>query len=83
MKNDKELEFYTDDKKAFQDWKSALRRVCILTNFHEMYSVFKIIGKGGFSRVYLAENKVTKEQFAVKALSKERIVSQKRLKVSC
>jgi serine/threonine protein kinase len=35
-----------------------------------------MIGKGSFARVYLVEDKETKEKFAVKAFSKEYLISQ-------
>lgn len=41
-----------------------------------------MIGKGSFARVYLVFNKETKERFAVKAFSKEYLLSQSKGKES-
>lgn len=41
-----------------------------------------MIGKGSFARVYLVEDKITKENFAVKAFSKEYLLSQAKGKES-
>lgn len=41
-----------------------------------------MIGKGSFARVYLVENKQTQEKFAVKAFSKEYLLSQSKGKES-
>jgi serine/threonine protein kinase len=82
FKNGQELILYAKDETQYKEWKNALKRVCIFTNFHETYTVFKMIGKGSFSGVYLAEHKETKEQFAIKALVKERLAQQKKGKVT-
>ncbi len=41
-----------------------------------------MIGKGSFARVYLVEDKETKAKFAVKAFSKEYLLSQSKGKES-
>ncbi len=41
-----------------------------------------MIGKGSFARVYLVENKTSKEKFAVKAFSKDYLLDQKKGKES-
>ena len=41
-----------------------------------------MIGKGSFARVYLVEDKETLEKFAVKAFSKEYLLSQAKGKES-
>ena len=35
-----------------------------------------MIGKGGFAKVYLSERKSDKKMFAIKALSKDKMLSQ-------
>eukprot|EP01017_Pseudomicrothorax_dubius_P013434 TRINITY_DN15907_c0_g1_i1.p1 TRINITY_DN15907_c0_g1~~TRINITY_DN15907_c0_g1_i1.p1 ORF type:complete len:285 (+),score=32.11 TRINITY_DN15907_c0_g1_i1:41-895(+) len=76
MKNGLEFELFAQNRSDFQEWRQWLKRFCILTNFHETYNVIKMIGKGSFSKVYLAEHKETHETFAIKALEKERIRKQ-------
>ena len=41
-----------------------------------------MIGKGSFARVYLVEDKDTKERYAVKAFSKEYLLGQPKGKES-
>lgn len=36
-----------------------------------------VIGKGGFGRVWRVENKRGKEEFAMKEMSKQRVVAKK------
>lgn len=46
------------------------------------YNAIKMIGKGSFARVYLVEDKLTQVKYAVKAFSKEYLVSQSKGKES-
>ena len=54
-----------------REWIRHLGSIMVRTDFHERYEVKKILGEGGFARVYLAKNLQTDEMFAVKALKKE------------
>ena len=36
--------------------------------FEENYEILRTIGKGGFGTVYLCEDKITKEKFAIKEI---------------
>ncbi len=44
-------------------------------DFHQKFNTIKMIGKGTFARVYEVEDKDTKKRFAVKAFSKEYLLS--------
>lgn len=46
------------------------------------FNAIKMIGKGSFARVYLVEDKETKLKYAVKAFSKEYLLSQSKGKES-
>lgn len=50
--------------------KQVLISKCILTTFHNDFKVLKMIGKGSFATVYLAERISDNVQYAVKAFSK-------------
>jgi len=77
-RNGNTYKFFSADKKTIENWATALRQVCVLTNFHEEYKALKMIGKGSFAKVYLVESKITKKHFAVKAFTKEgAIISNK------
>ena len=55
----------------------------IQSDFHTKFKVLKVIGKGGFAKVYLVEdNDRPTQQYAVKAFSKEYILSEPTGKVS-
>eukprot|EP01017_Pseudomicrothorax_dubius_P049167 TRINITY_DN9100_c0_g1_i2.p1 TRINITY_DN9100_c0_g1~~TRINITY_DN9100_c0_g1_i2.p1 ORF type:complete len:619 (-),score=149.59 TRINITY_DN9100_c0_g1_i2:61-1917(-) len=74
VRNGDKIELFTQDKEQWVEWRRALARFSVMTTFHENYAVHKMIGKGNFARVYLAENKSTRKQFAVKAFEKARLL---------
>jgi serine/threonine protein kinase len=64
-------EVYTKNMKHYTLWKEALRRITLVSDFHDEYNITKQIGQGSFARVYHAKRKGTNNQFAVKAFPKE------------
>lgn len=70
------------DENEFKMWKTAIPKVFIQSDFHTKFNAIKMIGKGSFARVYLVEDKETNEKFAVKAFSKEYLLSQSKGKES-
>ena len=75
IKNLKYCDFIIQKQKKFDEWKDKFSKVFIQSNFHVRFDAIKMIGKGSFARVYLVEDKKTKEKFAVKAFSKEYLLS--------
>lgn len=75
-------DLWTDDEEHFNAWYSHLARVFLQCDFHTKFNTIKMIGKGSFARVYLVENKENKQRFAVKAFSKEYLLSQPKGKAS-
>ena len=43
--------FYAESQQIAEDWLNALKKICILSSFHDDYYAKKIIGKGGFAMV--------------------------------
>ena len=82
IKNMKYVDLFCDNDVHFSEWKEQLCKVFIQCDFHTKFNTIKMIGKGSFARVYLIENKKTKRQFAVKAFSKEYLLSQPKGKES-
>ena len=82
IKNMKYCDFWISDEIDFRNWKQALAKVFIQSDFHVKFNAIKMIGKGSFARVYLVEDKETKAKFAVKAFSKEYLLSQSKGKES-
>lgn len=76
VRNMKYTDLWTTDEGHFKDWKKNFNRVFLQCDFHSKFNTIKMIGKGSFARVYLVENKETKERLAVKAFSKEYLLSQ-------
>jgi len=76
VRNMKFVDLYCDNETHFNEWKEQFCRVFIQCDFHTKFNTIKMIGKGSFARVYLIENKKTKRNFAVKAFSKEYLLSQ-------
>lgn len=75
-RNMRYTDLWTTDETHLRDWKRHLNRVFVQCDFHTKFNTIKMIGKGSFARVYLVENKETKERMAVKAFSKEYLLSQ-------
>ena len=82
IQNMRFCDFYAEDEVSFKDWRHHFSKVFIQCDFHIKFNTIKMIGKGSFARVYLVENKETKEKFAVKAFSKEYVLSQPKGKES-
>ncbi|CAD8159311.1 unnamed protein product [Paramecium pentaurelia] len=72
----KSLEIFTSDKVNYEVWKSHFRLNCIMNNFHDAFSVSKMIGKGSFAKVYSAIKKENNNQYAIKAFSKSYMSQQ-------
>lgn len=59
-----------NEKNVFEKILEILKKVCILKNFSEDYAVGEFLGAGHFAKVHLVTNKITKQKFAAKILSK-------------
>jgi len=71
LKFQDKFELFTNDLKLFSQWKNFLSLFLIQHTFHEDFAVIKMIGKGSFAKVYLAQKKENSKYFAVKAFNKE------------
>ncbi|CAD8174344.1 unnamed protein product [Paramecium pentaurelia] len=67
QKNSQYVDIFNDN---YEQLKQVLTSKCILTTFHNDFKVLKMIGKGSFASVYLAERNSDSVQYAVKAFSK-------------
>lgn len=81
IKNMKYSDLWIKDEVLLKKWKKSLSQVCLQSDFHIKFNAIKMIGKGSFARVYLVEDKETKERFAVKAFSKDYLLCQNKGKV--
>jgi len=74
-KNGCTFSFESPSEETVNDWISALKKICILQNFHDEYKAVKMIGKGSFAKVYLVDAKVSGKSYAVKAFTKESVLA--------
>lgn len=70
-----EFEALTNDRKRFEHWRELLAALLIQHSFHADFNVLKMIGKGSFGKVYLAQRKAAGKLFAVKAFNKDFLTS--------
>lgn len=82
IRNMRFCDLYAEDESSFREWRVQLAKVFIQCDFHTKFNTIKMIGKGSFARVYLVEEKESKNKFAVKAFSKEYLLSQAKGKES-
>lgn len=66
-------EFYAESESELEKWMQNLNQRCILDHFEEDFVFISKIGKGSTAKVYLAEHLVSKQQFAVKRISKKQL----------
>lgn len=76
VRNLRFTDLYCADENVAGEWREHFSRVFIQSDFHTKFSTIKSIGKGSFARVYLVEKKKGGQKFAVKAFSKEYLLSQ-------
>lgn len=75
IRNMRYTDLWTDSQSHYTNWRANLSKVFLQCDFHQKFNTIKMIGKGSFARVYLVEERETKQQFAVKAFSKEYLLS--------
>lgn len=75
-RNEAKTKLFTFDQDVFQNFHRALLSRCILDSFQKDYKMIKMIGKGSFAKVYLAQSLNTKEFYAVKAFYKDQVLAQ-------
>lgn len=73
-------DFFVATSEALDEWMGHLSKVGILTGFKHDYAKIKKLDSGKFGKVYLCEDSVSREQFAVKRLKKETFKDIKNLR---
>ena len=68
--------YFCDNKSEFKNWKKCLKIATNYSNILQIYEISKIIGKGSFSIVKLAKNKITNQELAVKIINKKKVSFQ-------
>lgn len=78
IRNLKYSDLYARSTEEYKQWVDRLGTVLIRTDFHSLYNVKKVLGQGGFAKVYLAKNLVDDKLYAVKAFKKDQLRIQNR-----
>ncbi|CAD8119162.1 unnamed protein product [Paramecium primaurelia] len=76
IRNQKFKELYSRSKELNQQIWDILKKQCLQRNFKEEYVIEKLIGKGNFAKVYLCTKKQDKQQYAVKAFEKCKMMNK-------
>ena len=69
--------YFCDNKAEFKKWKKYLRKAINYSNILEIYKITEELGKGSFSVVKLAINKITNQKVAVKIMDKKKMNSSR------
>lgn len=77
------IKITTENKEIIQNLITYFKTRLNLANFHDNYTAIKKIGSGSNYNVYLADNKETGVQYAVKAIAKEIVFKEIKNKVFC
>lgn len=64
-------DFYTENSQSLDYWLMFLSQVSIMTSLQEDYVVIKEIDSGKFGTVYLCQDIITHEEFAMKKILKK------------
>lgn len=76
IRNLKFSDLFAKSEADCREWIRHLGSIMVRTDFHERYEVKRVLGEGGFAKVYLAKNTETSALFAVKAFKKENLNAQ-------
>ena len=67
--------YFCTSKSEYKGWKHCLRLATNYSNVLQTYKITTMIGKGAFSSVKLAINRITQEKVAVKIIDKSKMSS--------
>ncbi|CAG9333066.1 unnamed protein product [Blepharisma stoltei] len=73
-------DFYTDSSVHLDQWLFHLSKIGICNDIEDDFDFIKKIGHGTFSLVYLAIDKSTNKEFAIKAINKSQFSNQNEAK---
>ena len=76
IRNLKYCDLFARNTDELKEWLKHLSRFMIRMDFHERFKIRKMIGEGSFAKVYLGKQKEDGKDYAVKAFSKDYILSQ-------
>uniref|UniRef100_A0A6T6BGW8 Protein kinase domain-containing protein n=1 Tax=Compsopogon caeruleus TaxID=31354 RepID=A0A6T6BGW8_9RHOD len=66
---DKTHNFYADSREDFEEWARSFKRATA-TSIEDFYEIRDVIGTGAYGKVFLARDRITHEERAVKVIKK-------------
>lgn len=76
VRNMKYSSFLATNEDEFLQWKTALSKVCIQTDFILCFKIMSLLGEGGFGKVYLAKDLQDNQLSALKIYPKEKFTEE-------
>ncbi|CAD8087488.1 unnamed protein product [Paramecium sonneborni] len=68
--------FNAKSQELKQKWVEKLKKTCILNNYREIFLNLKVIGKGTYAKVLLAQRKQNQSKYAVKTFQKSALIDK-------
>lgn len=72
------FEFIWYNVNEIEEWLKYLRKVCVALKLSHSYTFGRMLGKGNFAKVHLAQRKSDNETFAIKSIAKTKILETPR-----
>jgi serine/threonine protein kinase len=72
--------FLSEDPRQVKEWIATLKLSCICPDFTADFDLLDLLGQGSLSEVYLATERTTGQQYAVKIIEKAKLTSMNHLK---
>lgn len=72
------FEFYCENSSSRDCWVEQLKKVCVALNISHVYIFGRMLGKGNFAKVHLAQRKSDNRNFAIKTIAKAKILENPR-----
>lgn len=79
IKNKKITKIFLKGRNEKKIWRNALKKICIMKDFHKKYKSAGILGKGSYARVIRVVDKKSRKKFAVKIFSKSKVIETKKV----
>eukprot|EP00828_Plagiopyla_frontata_P040678 TRINITY_DN557_c0_g2_i3.p1 TRINITY_DN557_c0_g2~~TRINITY_DN557_c0_g2_i3.p1 ORF type:complete len:458 (+),score=63.96 TRINITY_DN557_c0_g2_i3:74-1447(+) len=70
------LIYHCKSQPNYEKWQKYLKKSCILQNYGKYYVNKKVIGKGNFAKVILADRLIDNQKFAIKTFDKRKLMQQ-------
>jgi len=71
-------DFYCQTPLDLDNWITKLKKTCVLSDISTYYTFGKMLGKGSFAKVHLAQQKPNNKMVAIKTIEKEKILGDPR-----